>query len=97
MFAIANALPAAAASLPTGIPMPAGGTTRQALLQGRMVIDMGIYPPQLVKYPRIGALEVTYQLTDQGKPIGQKLAFSKLEGHFPAAGGRRVKKCTKTG
>ena len=55
-----------------------GGTTRQALLQGRMVIDMGIYPPQLVKYPRIGALEVTYQLTDQGKPIGQKLAFSKL-------------------
>lgn len=55
-----------------------GATTHRALTEGRMIIDASIYPPQLVRYPRIGAFEVTYQLTDQGRPIAQKLVYSKL-------------------
>ena len=55
-----------------------GPSTRQQLLDGTLVIDASDFPPQLLKYPRVGAFEVTYQLYDGYRPIAQKLVFSKL-------------------
>ena len=54
------------------------GTTPKAILAGKLVIDASQFPPQLLKYPRIGSFEVTYQLCDDGAPIGQRLVYSKL-------------------
>ena len=62
-----------------------GEVTRNHLLDGTMVIDSSDFPPLLLKYPRIGALEVTYQLCESYRPIGQKLVFSKgATGKWPS-------------
>ena len=55
-----------------------GESTREQLRTGAMVLDSSEFPPQLCKYPRIGALEVTYQLLEEDRVVAQRLIFSKL-------------------
>ena len=65
-----------------------GATTRKQLREGTMIIDTSDYPPKLMKYPRIGAFEVTYQLCEGRALIGRRLVYSKLmTGRWPAFSG----------
>ena len=62
-----------------------GEPLHHQLRVGKMVIDSSEFPPQLLRYPRIGALEVTYQLCDGQTPLVQKILYSKLgSGRWPS-------------
>ena len=50
----------------------------QHIKAGTKVLDLSAYPPQLQTYPRIGSLEVSYSLREEGEEVARGDIFSKL-------------------